>query len=457
MRGIRLEIGAAATPEGKPPKSPGGRYFGIGVGRAAKLPGAMWPPGLSPRLLGALMLILAPLSLTCSCVTYLHNPGKAALAKDTSEEFKKFQAASPQLNAAMLQNVQKVELKASKRQAEITAEIVASFADQVHTVTWEQVEKELEAAKAQQVQRQQAIKDAVKDILKKMGEAKPKVDNAEDGLRQVSKLLKKAIDKENQWQARQVLFRESIQFMAQVAAENLKLEPSILEAKKREILGKEINIVFLASDDNLKTTYSTLEQVLASDTDAFNNLFDPRSAPGLTVTILSLAEDLAKVQCDRAELQVWYLGAKYKALKVQMAQMENSQKNIETALVMINDRLGEGSFLPRDTALTTINKLHKTGKQNAIIAAGRATTLYGVIKILDESARLELQARPDILDHEYSIRLATINGKEHEALISRGLQSLVIYHEGGVKPEMIANFIRATQTVALAVIGAGVL
>jgi hypothetical protein len=281
MRGKRLEVGAAATPVGEPPKSPGRRYFGIGVGRAGKLPGAMWPPGLSPRLLGVLMLILAPLFLTCGCVTYLHNPEKAALAKDTSEEFKKFQAASPQLNAAMLQNVQKVELKASKRQAEITAEIVASFADQVHTVTWGKMRRDLEAAKAQQVQWQQAIKAAAESTLKQMGEAEPKVKNAKDGLRQVQDLLKRAVKAENQWQARQVLFRESIQFMARVAAENLKLEPSILEANKREILKKESDIVVLAGD-NLERPQDkpTLEQVLGGDIDAFKNLFDPRSGEG---------------------------------------------------------------------------------------------------------------------------------------------------------------------------------
>jgi len=426
--------------------------LGLAGGKAAKLPMAIWPPGSLPRLLGALMLILAPIFLTCGCVTYLYNPEKAALANDTSEEFKKLQAASPQLYAAMLQNLQKVEAKASKRLAEITAENVASFADQVHTVTWEQMEEELKAAKAQQVQRQQAVKAAAEATLKQIGVEKPKVQDAEDGLKQVRKILKDTVDAENQWQARQVLFRESIQFMAQVAAENLKLERSTLESEKSKILAKTWIDIVVLNGDNLEKAQQTLEQVLKEDF-AFKNLFDYRSAPGLTVTILSLAEDLAKVQCDRAELQVGYLGAKYKALK---AQLKDIPLNIDTALTIITDRLNERSFLPTDTALTTINKLKsEPGKQNAIIDAGMALAFYGVVKTLDESALLQLQARPNILDHEYSIRLAAINGKEHEALISRGLQSLVVYHEGGVKPEMIANFIRAAQTVALSVISAG--
>jgi hypothetical protein len=412
----------------------------------------MWFPGLSLRLLGALMLILAPLFLICSCVTYMHNPGKAALAKDTSEEFKKFQAASPQLYAVMLQNMQKVELKASKRQAEITAENIASFADQVHTVTWEQMMEELEAEKAQQVQRQQAVKAAAEGTLKQIGVEKPKVKDAEDGLKQVRKRLEDAVKAENQWQAREVLFRESIQFMGRVAAENLKLERSALESEKSKILAKTWIEIVVLNGDNLEKAQQTLEQVLKEDF-AFKNLFDYRSAPGLTVTILSLAEDLAKVQYDRAELQVGYLAAKHKALQ---AQLENTQ-NIGVALKLIETGIAEGSYQPNDTLLASINKLRKTGNKTAIIAAGRVLAFYGVTKTLDQYALLELQTRPDILDHEYSIRLAAINGKEHEALISRGLQSLVIYHEGGVKPEMIANFIRAAQTVALAVISAGVL
>jgi hypothetical protein len=53
---------------------------------------------------------------------------------------------------------------------------------------------------------------------------------------------------------------------------------------------------------------------------------------------------------------------------------------------------------------------------------------------------------------KFQIRLAQINAREHEALISSALKGLDTFEEGGVKPEDVANLIRAAETAATAVI-----
>jgi len=52
----------------------------------------------------------------------------------------------------------------------------------------------------------------------------------------------------------------------------------------------------------------------------------------------------------------------------------------------------------------------------------------------------------------FQIRLAQINAREHEALISSALKGLDTFEQGGIKPDDIANLIRAAQTAAAAVI-----
>jgi hypothetical protein len=52
----------------------------------------------------------------------------------------------------------------------------------------------------------------------------------------------------------------------------------------------------------------------------------------------------------------------------------------------------------------------------------------------------------------FSIRLSAINIREREMLVAHGLDGLAAYHAGGLKPEEIANFFRAAQSIALGVL-----
>lgn len=422
----------------------------------------------SSRPFLALIFLFFFLPLSSGCGLYFHNPEKATLAKNTFDEFKKVQTSSATIYVSMLQNLQKIEAEAAEVQAKTAQIKEETFTNQVNTITWKKILADLEVAKRTQEKWNKDIEGAVKKLLEKMGEANATVVDAKTGLEKADNLLKIAVKAENQWKARQALFQSSIIFLGNVAAsEDKKMNVATLEKGKKEILDQEIEKKTMTKDGTLKTEPSTVGKVLSEDIAGTDQLpfgellqqytisnLNPNKAPGLTVGILSLAMDLAQAQGDKAKLRVNYLWGRITSMKAQVVKLDN----IRIAIQIINDRINHGDFVRSDTVLVTVNKLKKlTGKEIAINDAFEALIYYALTKTLDESAMLELQTKPAVFDHQYSIQLSAINAREHEALISRGLQGLVIYHEDGITQELIANFLRAAQTAALAVITAGVL
>ena len=74
------------------------------------------------------------------------------------------------------------------------------------------------------------------------------------------------------------------------------------------------------------------------------------------------------------------------------------------------------------------------------------------------SSRVEEVRREEAyLAHRQSIEISQINTLQHQALLNRGIEGLLIYHKGGVKPEEIADLVyRVTQLGFLGWIGSGV-
>lgn len=186
------------------------------------------------------------------------------------------------------------------------------------------------------------------------------------------------------------------------------------------------------------------------------NLFDPDSAPGLKVLIFSLGVDLATQQLERTKLEAAYLRDRIAAAREQQRLLDNADSiDAATAIQILVDRSAE---LPSDgVVLTTLNELRpQRDKAKALQDAFEVLGTLAFFQTVDESRWQESTTRAEFLNHQRSIKLSAINALEHEALIGRGLQALLVYHQGGLTEERIANFIRLAQTAALAVIGVGV-
>lgn len=405
------------------------------------------------RLIATSTLFSLFLVLNSGC-TYMHQPQKDALAKETVEEFKKFQEKSATLYPAMLENLQVTESRVSEVQDKLAQQRELSFANRVHTLTWEQIKKGLQRGKQGQEARKKQLLKEISNLLEKMGEAKVSLHDLKEGLNRAKDALGKAIQQENKWKAQAALFRGTIPLVFQ-AIKNDKLDVNQIEADKAKVLDQ---LVEVRDSPKPKTVGAILDcKDLVPLLENYNlDIFNPKKAPGLTVTILSLALELSQAEYDRARLKVDYLGALIESLQAEIEGLNSGYGEI--ALDLLDSLIAGRVASPKEKVLGTLNRLRRQPeKVSAFDVCARVLAYYAVMRTMEESAVLRLQSRPAILAHEYSIKLSAIDSREHEALIARGLEGLAIYHQGGIKPEMIANFLRAAQAAALAVIGAGVL
>lgn len=133
------------------------------------------------------------------------------------------------------------------------------------------------------------------------------------------------------------------------------------------------------------------------------------------------------------------------------AKIDNALSNLDR----LRDRgkLGLG-----ESTLITFRRLGSEGPnaEDDLKKAARILATYGAVMTLDDAAYNEAIVKEASLEHEYLIKLSAANAAEHEALIERGLQGIETYHNGGLTSEDVANFIRAAQAIATAVIAGGV-
>jgi hypothetical protein len=390
-------------------------------------------------------------------------PAVVLLAKETAAEFAKVQESSTSLYPAMIKNLQTTQRRFAELRAEAAKNKEMSFINWVHLLTWEEITADLKKAEEEESQRFEVVKNEVEKFFKELGETKPQVQNAEEALKKAKSLLESAIQNENLWMARDEFFRRTIAFICQkVAAQDQKLDvpATTIEFKEKVLDKKDVKEKYL-KDGEVATRDNSLTEILKiSDISEQTNWrdllqrfiprFDPGTAPGISVVMLSLARDLAQAELDKARLKVSYLNGMVAAL-----QEDITTAYIKAALSNIKD--AEESLLPRETVFDTLTRLRgQTERDLTIRPCLFALAYYAVVQNLDEATILEWETRPAILSSEYSIRLAAINAREREALIARGLQGLNTYFEGGLKPETIGNFLRAAQAVALAFVAAGV-
>jgi len=422
-----------------------------------------------------LLMLLFIIFILPSC-THIHVPADATLANGLKEDFSKVTANDSNIYSAMLDNKEQMEAKEQLRLESLLKEKGVALANQVYTKKWEEIQTELVRKEVGLTEQLKVIDQNLNDIDNRLKEIGNKKEINNNTLIEAKELLNKAAKEQNQWFARHELFRQSLEKIAEKAVDeesdaNLDTAKTIQKARD-EILNSEITIIVVDNNgkvgegkQNIKTILEIDEENM--DKDRFinlikansGNLFDPEAAPGIKIIILGLAVDLADKELKRNKLDLDYLQEVINILEEKKESTSNVNETIEiigTAKYIITDEINEKHFKKGDTVLETINILRKDdAEKESVQDAFKAIGIYSKAMMNDDVLLQELQLA--MLDHEYSIKLSSINAQEHEALISRGLQGVAAYHEGGITPETIANFLRAAQAVALGVIGAGVL
>ena len=177
--------------------------------------------------------------------------------------------------------------------------------------------------------------------------------------------------------------------------------------------------------------------------------------PGITLEILTLGANLAKAQLEREK-------AIEERLQKEIKLFSNRKEEITRVLEWTNKakvELGSEGFKNKlnETVLVSIQKSltnNSTPSTEGLIRKLQSYVLADDLYTLTDNTYDFSKAA---LIHHYEIVDSAIAVKEREVLIQGGLETLAVYHNGGITQEEINSILQAAQAIALAVISAGVI
>jgi hypothetical protein len=216
------------------------------------------------------------------------------------------------------------------------------------------------------------------------------------------------------------------------------------------------NASFTYTDANGKTQTKTLAKEASDDIRQIvsDGSLSPlmTAPPGLAVQIASLAKDLADAELQRAITKLHLLQAEKPLLDDAIrcrTLADQLQSEIQTS---INKFIKLPDFNAKQHCANTISMLLKqsAGKSDDPTALENGRQQYATLikacflegYLAKQSSIIRLHEQ--ILEKQNADAVSRINMGERQALVSRSVDSLKIYHDGGIKPQEIAQFVYAT-------------
>jgi hypothetical protein len=404
------------------------------------------------------------LSAAASAQIRLYDPANDELARKTRDAFTEFSKGDANVFDTMISNTLAMKEATLAQLFEMNRQARKDKFNIIPIMTWERLLKEVEKTQ--------------KDFLTAYNAARLILDSGSQDAQTIKEALEAAKEKLN------ALQKEKTAKEAELKREDLKLADLKDHLQKlRDAVAASTkpitNLSDLAEFKNLETAWAQIQSLK----DWFDIAKKAANAPGLQLTILDLGVQHQQIAVDRLNLQVEAADA---ALKIR--QRINQRLALVWGDGTIDLQTGHltaglfgqiyeyvvpcpqggncaGHFLTDQTqseqVLETVGKLSVAAKgevgtplratlqlRNLLDVLGRYATLIGYQKYLLLADTVESA----VDTHLFSIHLSALNTKDREMLVSHGLDGLAAYHAGGLKPEEIANFFRAVQTIAISVL-----
>jgi hypothetical protein len=408
------------------------------------------------RLVG--MTLLLPMITTQGCI-YLQDQASLKTVQDANTKFGDFKKNSSTVYDSMLANENTFAKEVETAETLAVVQNDAAISNSLPILTWSDLRSGISNYDSALTSIQASLSKDLSNILEAEQLGTINKDQLDDGLARVDSRLQEVVANRNRLETDRVLFLATIQ--ASTTFQGSQDPANAIKTATPSILTTKVNILS-ASQGQVSSTTSTLaDQLSGQGTDITSVIkggmvsqFDPKSQPGLSIVILSLASDLASAEAKIATLQLTYYSQI--ELAVRSAEKEAQLRKPQTdAALTVLDRL-QRSAAPESQVLKSLNHFSRLGDNGSVENSSFILAEY----VVDQTVRHEriLGMDQDLADlqHQYSIQVSAEIAKEHEALISRGLEGLQSYEDNGITPDQIANLIRAAQTVALAFITAGV-
>jgi len=138
-------------------------------------------------------------------------------------------------------------------------------------------------------------------------------------------------------------------------------------------------------------------------------------------------------------LQVYVQKAKEDSVPVNLAEeaMAKAMSSADTkALANARNDLNRARNVVTEDRDRTFDVLEALYSAAALAARGSTPTKLADLRLAHE-------------EHAYSIRKSAVIARAYELTVSTGAQRLALYHQGGIKPEAVAQLIYAAATVAV--------
>lgn len=420
-----------------------------------------------PRAVRAIVLFSM---LTTAAFTQirLYDPANDDLSKKTRDAFATFSKGDNSVFETMISNTLSLKSATLSELYELNQQSVQDKVNLIPAGTWLDLMKQLKKT-------QNEFLDAyntTQTILDPTIQAAPDIKTA---LQTVQDKLQK---RRNQ--------KESAQTHLDAAAPQLETLKKSLQDLRSAVAAstKPVKqLSDLAEFKNLKDAWESVTSVK----DWFAAAQKAVDSPGLQLTILDLGLQHRQLEVQRLQLQldqanaamqiqqrikdrlaiIWGDGAVDSSGHVTHGLFGYVYRYITTTKQCENRELAEDCLIypfvtdQNEQVLQTIGKLANAAKGEVGTGLNATMKLRDLLDILSRYVALTGYHKYLLLADAvesgtdaqlFAIRLSALNTQDREMLVSHGLDGLAAYYAGGIKPEQIANFFRAAEAAATAVL-----
>ena len=410
------------------------------------------------------------------CASHIYNAKDASLAGKAKEQVAALANSQKAVFGTMLENLQTVSQVGQSLFSELEEKGAETSARQVMKMDWDKLQAEfgdkgLASKLSDKIETN--IKNIQEELLKaqgKKGKVTASLKDADDELGSAKKIL-------SGWNRRVAVLEKLIEVTPSIEQALSEVEDEAEFREKAEdvvkkVRGslKDVKVSYTDADgtkqevdleDEITKLLDTDDVLMRGDLDSgkiisgINAVVNPK-APGLMVTVALLAKDLADGERKRLLVQI-------DSLKKRLEVMERAGKLVGLAKDLsleANSSIPEG-IPDGEKVIDTLKRLADTPKPvdpdlGDPLAGALLVTQHYVNIAAPITSQVDEAIRKDAyLQHLQSIELGKINSNLHEALVIRGIEGLVTYHEGGVRPGDIADIAYGfTQLSLLGWIGA---
>ena len=406
---------------------------------------------------GGLLIRLAVVASACGCASHLHNPGDEAVSKKAQAQFTELLKAQQGVFEAMKTNLDAMSALEAQAYRDMAKQVGTLEARRVTGMTWAELRTELAGLEPRLSGNIATLRASIdRDLVS----ARARSDAALAGEQAADKELEHAKATVTNWNRRVAVLEKLIEITPTLTALSETKGFDGFKEKAKELVegAKNTPVTYIDADgkpqkERLGDVFSSVLLEAGDTAEGVKKVFSSK-APGLVVTIAALAKDLAEAERARAH-------AHLSALNERRAVMLEAERTVEIARKLIkvaSNSIKDEAIYPTDDDETTDDTIEKwfagtarvtpVPDNDPLIKAVRAISHYVAVAGPMDGQIAEALRQDAYLRHAHSIEVSRLAAAQHQALVSRGLESLVIYHSGGIKPQEIAELAFSVANLA---------